>query len=148
MTIPRHRTRRERGSASVEAVIGVPVFLLFIGLLFLGGRLAITQQAVQGAASDAARAASIARSQPEARSDARAAAQHSLANQEIDCLTTTVDLDTAAFTTAVGTAGQVEATVTCAVDLADFALPWVTGSRPVTATMSSPLDTYRERTRR
>jgi len=42
----------ERGSASVEAAIGVPAFLLLVGLLVLGGRTAIAQQAVQAAASD------------------------------------------------------------------------------------------------
>jgi len=53
----------ERGSATVEAVIGVPAFLLLLGLLIVGGRVAIAHQVVQSAASDAARAASIARTQ-------------------------------------------------------------------------------------
>ncbi|MFZ2428457.1 MAG: TadE/TadG family type IV pilus assembly protein, partial [Propioniciclava sp.] len=39
--------RDERGSAAVEAVIGVPALLLLVGLLVLGGRTAIAQQAVQ-----------------------------------------------------------------------------------------------------
>ena len=55
------RFRDERGSATVETVIGVPAFLLLIGLLVLGGRIAIASQVVQAAASDAARAASLAR---------------------------------------------------------------------------------------
>ena len=61
-------TRDERGSATVEAVIGVPAFLLLIALLVLGGRIAIAHQVVQAAASDAARAASIARTAASARS--------------------------------------------------------------------------------
>ena len=32
----------DRGSATVEAVIGVPVFLLLLGLLIVGGRVAIS----------------------------------------------------------------------------------------------------------
>ncbi len=140
-----HRTRNERGSASVEAVIGVPAFLLLVGLLVLGGRQAIAQQAVQSAASDAARAASIARTATAARTDATTAARHNLANQDLDCATTMVTVDTAAFATAVGTPGQVSATVTCALRLGDIGLPGVSGTKTITATMSSPLDTYRGR---
>ncbi|WP_028707531.1 TadE/TadG family type IV pilus assembly protein [Propionicicella superfundia] len=139
------RTRNERGSASVEAVIGVPAFLLLVGLLVLGGRQAIAQQAVQAAASDAARAASIARTATAARTDATTAARHSLANQDLDCATTSVTVDTAAFATEVGTPGQVRATVSCDLRLDDIGLPGVSGTKTITATMSSPLDTYRGR---
>ena len=59
--------------------------------------------------------------------------------------TTTVTLDTAAFAAPVGTPGQVSATVTCALRLDDLGLPGVTGTKTITATMSSPLDTYRGR---
>ena len=138
-------TKNERGSASVEAVIGVPAFLLLVGLLVLGGRQAIAQQAVQSAASDAARAASIARTASTARTQATTAARSSLANQDLDCATTTVSVDTAAFGTPIGTPGQVSATVTCALRLDDIGLPGVAGTKTITATMSSPLDTYRGR---
>ena len=142
MTRPK---RNERGSAAVEAAIGVPAFLLLIGLLVLGGRTAVAQQAVQTAAADAARAASIARTASAARSDASSAAHTSLTNQHLDCATTTVTIDTAAFGTPVGTPGQVSATVTCALRLDDIGLPGLAGTKPITATMSSPLDTYRGR---
>ena len=137
--------RTDRGSASVEAVIGVPTFLLLIGLLILGGRTVIAQQAVQAAASDAARAASIARTVTAARTDASTAARYSLTNQNLDCATTTVTVDTAAFATPIGTPGQVRATVACALRLGDIGLPGVHGTKTITATMSSPLDTYRGR---
>jgi Flp pilus assembly protein TadG len=136
---------RERGSASVEAVIGVPAFLLLMGLLILGGRVAIAHQVVQSAASAAARAASIARTQATARTDATTAAQHSLANQQLDCLTTTVTLDTTGFTTTVGTPAQVRATVACDLDLSSLGIPGLPASLPITETMSSPIDTYRGR---
>ena len=135
----------ERGSASVEAAVGVPAFLLLVGLLVLGGRTAIAQQAVQAAASDAARAASIARTVSTARADASSAAHTSLTNQHLDCATTAVAVDTVAFGTPVGTPGQVSATVTCALRLDDIGLPGIAGTKTITATMSSPLDTYRGR---
>ncbi len=137
--------RNDRGSAAVEAVIGVPAFLLLIGLLILGGRTAIAHQAVQAAAADAARAASIARTVTAARSDASRAAHTSLTNQHLHCAATTVTVDTSAFGTPVGTPGQVSATVTCALRLDDLGLPGLTGTKPIAATMFSPLDTYRGR---
>ena len=100
-------TSDERGSATVEAVIGVPAFLLLIALLVLGGRIAIATQVVQAAASDAARAASIARTAASARADATTAARHSLTNQDLACATTSVTVDTSAFGAPIGTAGQV-----------------------------------------
>ena len=53
--------RDERGSAAIEAAIGVPAFALFVGLIIFGGRTATTHEALQSAAADAARSASLAR---------------------------------------------------------------------------------------
>ena len=85
--------RDERGSAAVEAVIGVPAFALFVGLIIFGGRTAMTHGAVESAAADGARTASIARTSQEARSGAEEAARASLANQGIDCITVQVSID-------------------------------------------------------
>jgi hypothetical protein len=56
-----------------------------------------------------------------------------------------VDVDTSGFRVPVGLPAQVRATVTCVVALGDLALPGFPGSRTVTATAVSPVDTYRER---
>ena len=42
-------------------------------------------------------------------------------------------------------AGSVAATVECRLDLADLSVPGIPGSRLIEATISSPLDTWRER---
>ncbi len=139
------RADRQEGSAAVEAVIGVPAFLLFVSLIIFAGRVAIATQAVESAANDAARAASISRSAGPAASAARTAATTALANQDLSCRSTSVTIDISGFAAPVGTPASVRATVTCVVDMADLALPGVPGTRTVTATMSSPLDTYRER---
>jgi len=135
----------DRGSATIEAVIVVPAFMLFVLLIICGGRLAVTRQAVEAAAADAARAASIARTQGQASAGARAGADASLANQGLRCTTRQVAVDTAGFAVPVGTPATVTATVTCAVDLSDLTLPGVPGTRTITAAARSPLDTYRER---
>lgn len=137
--------RDERGSAAIEAAVGLPAFVLFVGLIIFGGRTAMTHSAVESAAADAARSASIARTISEARTDAKAAAQASLSNQDIHCLSVNVLLDLSAFGTPVGEPGSVAATVECRLDLADLSVPGIPGSRLIEATISSPLDTWRER---
>lgn len=137
--------RRERGSVVIEAAVGVPAFVLFIAMIIAAGRVAMAHQAVDAAAADSARAASIARSQPAARDSAETAAAASLADQSLQCSSTSVDVDTAGFTAPVGTPARITASLSCVVALADVALPGLPGHLTVTASMSSPIDTYRER---
>ena len=139
------RPREDRGSATIEAVIGVTAFGLFIAMTVAGGRVALSRQGVETAANDAARAASIARSSSEASADARSAAIGSLADQDIKCTTTSVQVDTSGFSAPIGTTAQVTATVSCTVKLSDLAVPGMPGSRTITETVSSPIDAFRER---
>lgn len=137
--------RDERGSAAIEAAIGVPAFALFVGLIIFGGRTATTHEALQSAAADAARSASLARDADVARAAAREAATASITNQQIGCSAINVDVDTTDFSKQPGVPGSVNVTVSCRLDLSDLAVPGVPGSRVLQATMSSPLDTWRER---
>lgn len=137
--------RREQGSATIEAVIGVPAFILFVGLIIFGGRVATSHGAVESAAADAARSASIARDSHDARDDAHTAARASLSNQNLNCTTVTVQVDTSDFNKQVGLDGAISVTVTCRLDLSDLAVPGVGGSKVIRATASSPLDTWRQR---
>lgn len=134
----------ERGSEAIEAAIGIPAFMLFVALIMAGGRLAIAHQAVESAAADGARSASVVRSQGEAHGAATSAASSSLTNQGLDCLTRTVSVDTSGFLVPVGTAGTVSVTVSCVVNLSDVAVPGLPGTQTITSTMVSPVDTYRE----
>jgi Flp pilus assembly protein TadG len=137
--------RDERGSAAIEAAVGVPAFLLFIALILGAGRVAIARQAVEAAATEAARSASIERTQPASARAAGEAAAATLANQHLPCLSTLIDVDTSGFAVPVGTPAVVSATVTCVVNLGDVSVPGLPGRLTITETMSSPLDTYRGR---
>ena len=139
------RRRPETGSAAIEAAVGLPAFMLLIALVILAGRLSIATQAVQASASEAARVASIARTQGAASSAASAAAAASLANQNLNCARSAVTLDTTGFEAPVGTPAQVTATVRCVLNVGDLSLPGIPGTKTVTGTASSPIDTYRER---
>ncbi len=133
----------ERGNATIELVVGIPVFFLFVLLAVAGARLAMTHQATQAAAADAARSASIARSPAEARSAAQSALSSSLNNASVRCSRSSLSLDTSGFSRPVGTAASVTAQVTCTIDWRGIELPGL--PRTVVASMSSPLDTYRAR---
>jgi Flp pilus assembly protein TadG len=138
-------TRRdERGSAVIETVICVPAFMLFVFLIMIGGRLAIAQQAVEAAASEAARTASMSRTQGGAHARAATGAQTSLDDQGLRCTSTEVDVDTAGFAASIGTPAKVTATVACVIDVSDLPLPGLR-AYTLTSTMSSPIDSYRER---
>jgi len=141
----RRRRRDDRGSAAIEAAIGVPAFGLFVAMIIMGGRVEIAKQAVDSAAFEAARAASIERTQDEAIASGSSAAASSLRAQNLRCTSTGIAVNAAAFNAPLGTTAQVTATVTCHVDLSDLTLPGVPGQRVITATGSSPVDAYRER---
>lgn len=133
------------GSVSLELVILGPGLLLFIAVVIFGGRVALAGQSVDQAASEAARTASIARTGAEADSTAGASAQAVLAQQGLQCQTLTVSVDTSGFARPAGTPATVTTTVSCVVNLADLSIPGIPGSRTVTASASSPIDTYRQR---
>ncbi|GAB4005300.1 TadE/TadG family type IV pilus assembly protein [Nocardioides ultimimeridianus] len=135
----------ETGSAAIEAAIGVPAFALLVGLIIFGGRTANAHEALQSAAADAARAASIARDARTATTDARTTATASVTNQHIRCTRVDVTVDTSDFNKAAGVPGSVAVTVSCRLNLSDLAVPGLPGSKTFSSTMSSPIDTWRER---
>jgi Flp pilus assembly protein TadG len=143
--VTRPPARDQRGSASIEAVVAVPAFALFVGLIIFGGRTATTHQSVQTAAADGARVASLERTSSSARTAALRAATTSLRNQGVDCLNIDVTIEAGQFARTVGQDATVSVTVACRLNLSDLSVPGVPGSRLVTATMASPIDTWRQR---
>lgn len=139
----RRRPDADRGSMSIELAVLAPALMLVFGLTIAAGRLANAHNAVDNSAAAAARAASLSRTAPEAREAAHAAAQRELAGRH--CTAITVTVNTGGFAIPVGQPATVRVTVTCPVRLADIGLPGLRGSRTVTATAVSPLDTRRER---
>jgi Flp pilus assembly protein TadG len=136
---------QERGSISLEVAILGPVLLLLLGLAVAAGRITVSGGAVEAAARDAAREASIARDASTAGAAARAAALDSLARQGLRCAGLAVTIDTSGFRTPVGQPAQVSAVVTCAVTLSDLAVPGLPGTKTLRGQFTSPLDRYRER---
>ncbi|SFI10972.1 TadE-like protein [Streptosporangium canum] len=71
----------ERGSLTAETVLLAPVFLLFMLFLVGAGRVVEAQGEVNGAARDAARAASVERTLSDAEDAADRAAKESLSGE-------------------------------------------------------------------
>ncbi len=152
-TIRSHRQRRgqgrparlagagERGTAIViELIILAPLFMALVCLVLLFGRMLNAKSAVDGAARDGVRAASLARSPRAAVTAAYTAVAGDLAGpQRTFCASWTVHTDTARFVPG----GQVVVTVTCQVRLADLALLSVPGSKTITASYPAPIDRFR-----
>ncbi|MFE9812497.1 TadE/TadG family type IV pilus assembly protein [Streptomyces sp. NPDC005548] len=140
-----HQCRTDEGSAAIEAVIILPVLIMFLCLAIAGGRIVTSGSKIDSAAEDAAREASIHRTADSAQSAAHAAAAESLNDQGIRCSSTSVSVDTGGLSVPVGQVGTVTVTVECTVPLSDLLLPGVPGARTLTATASSVVDLYRMR---
>lgn len=106
---------RQTGSATLELAIVSPALILTLLL------------AIEAAARDAARQASIARDPAAARTQATTSAQTTLHAQHIDCPAT------------------ITAHLTCPLHLSDIAAPGFPGTETITAQFTSPIDPYRAR---
>jgi Flp pilus assembly protein TadG len=129
-------TGRDRGSMSVEFVLLAPAFVLLMLLLVLGGRVVEAQGQVDGAARDAARAASVQENSANVGGAIQGAADG-------DLYTTGHQVCTQAPTDkwAPGNA-SVSVTIQCTINLSFF--PGL-GSMTMTGSAVAPLDTYVER---
>ncbi|MBV1851742.1 TadE/TadG family type IV pilus assembly protein [Catellatospora tritici] len=136
---------RERGSATIELAVLTPVAIVFFIAVLMAGRIGLARQAADAAAYDAARTASLARTEGTAGTQARDAAARSFAAQGIRCKTMTVATDTSGFDVPVGQSATVRVSLTCVADFSDIVLPGMPGSATLTSTFTSPLDTYRSR---
>lgn len=133
----------ERGSVTLELAVLAPVLIIALLFMIAAGRLAQAHQAVEAAARDAARQASIARDPATARQDATSSAQAALSREGLKC-PARVSVDTSGFSRPIGAPATVTAHVTCTVQLADVALAGVS-TTTVRASFSSPIDPFRGR---
>ncbi len=124
--------RSDAGSMTAETVMLAPVLLLFLLFVVGAGRIVEAQGEVNGAARDAARAASVQRSLAEAESAATEVAQSSLSG---DC-SPQVSLSGTEWKAG----GVVKATVTCQLDLGFLGF---SGTRQMTGDSVVPLEQFR-----
>jgi Flp pilus assembly protein TadG len=144
VTARRHRrTRRlraeESGSVATELVLLTPLLILMLLFVVALGRLAGARLDVNGAAAQAARAASIARDPSTATAMAQQTATSALGSDHVTCGNLTVTTNTSQFQPG----GQVAVTVTCTVALSDLVGLRLPATETVSSTSTSVIDTYR-----
>jgi Flp pilus assembly protein TadG len=143
--IVRRECGREDGNAALELVVLAPVILFLLGFVIAAGRTSTAQGAVDAAARDAARQASISLTPAAAEAAAQSSARAALSQDGLDC-NPQVLVDTSQFDTVpVGQPASVTAIVKCRVPLSDLVVPGIPGSRLLTFQFTSPLDPFRER---
>jgi hypothetical protein len=80
-----NRGTGDRGVVTTELVIVMPVLICFLFLVIAAGRLTDAKSDVVGAASDAARVASLQQSAGAARAQAQAAATDTVSGENLNC---------------------------------------------------------------
>jgi Flp pilus assembly protein TadG len=140
----RRNLRAKRGSISVELAVLAPGLVLLLLLVAAGARVVEVQGHIDGAARDAARAASIARSYGQAVAAAEQAAQADLGTTSL-CAPGTVSVQVAGYPAVpvVTTAGAaVTVTVTCQVDMSPFKTLGFGAAKGFTGQAVAPLDPF------
>lgn len=137
--------RRDDGSAALETAILAPPMLTFIAMAVIGMRVEVAGGSIEGAAHDAARAASLASDSSSAYVAATTTAHRSLDRQNLHCSRLNIVVDTSGFAKDPGEAATVAVTITCRVTFADVAAPGMPGSKRLRASFVAPIDTYRSR---
>ena len=135
--------RAQRGSISVELAVLAPGLALLLLLVAAGARVVEVQGHIDGAARDAARAASAARSDTQAVAAAQQAAQADLGTTSL-CTPDTVGVQVAGYPAVPVAAapGAVTVTVTCQVDMSPFKALGFGVTKRFTGQAVAPLDPF------
>jgi Flp pilus assembly protein TadG len=131
--------RDDRGAVSTELVLLTPLLIVLLLFVVALGRFASARLDVDGAAAQAARAASIATTPAAATATAAQTATAALGTDHVTCAALTVRTDTASF----APGGSVAVTVTCSVTLSDLVGLRLPATESVSSTATSVIDTYR-----
>jgi len=142
--ICRRRSRRpDDGMAVVETVVLTPILIVVLLAAVMAGRFESARLHVDTAASNAARAASLARSPAGADAAGLAEAHRSLSDAGVACPSPHVTVDTAGFRPG----GVVKVSLTCHVDVGDLAgMAFLPLNTAITKTSVAPVDRYRQAT--
>lgn len=138
-------TRDDRGAASVEFALLIPVIVLLFGVVVGGARVWLARATVDQMAGAAARAGSLARTPAEAVSAAEALARAQAATDGLSCAALGVEVDARSLATPPGTPARLQVEVECVVPLADVLVPGWPGDLRLRSTATAVLDTYRGR---
>jgi Flp pilus assembly protein TadG len=124
---------------ALELALLTPLLVAFMMVMVGLGRVVEAQSQVDGAARDAARAASLARTTAGANRAAAAAANDTLSGRKWCRRVPATTVDFSQWRRG----GQVSVAVHCDIDLAGLSLIGFRASRGMTGTATAPIDTLR-----
>lgn len=139
MRIVTRLRRDEHGSVAAELTLLTPVLIVLLLFVVFCGRLADARLRVDGAAHQAVRAATLARSSAQATHDARVTAETALGQAGISCR----NLGVIARVGSLRPGSTVIVRVRCEISLSDLSLLGVPGSTTAEASASSVVDQWR-----
>lgn len=134
---------RERGGAMVELVIVSPLLLAMMLFVVGLGRLGTAREAVDGAARDAAREASIARTTTGAVAAAGDMARATLAEKSVSCPAPHVVTTFSPRAGHLTAGGTVTVRVECKVQNSDVMMSGLPGTATLHGIFTAVVDTYR-----
>lgn len=129
----------DRGSVAVETAVVAPALIILLLLVVFAGRVSQAEAAVQRAASEASRAASLEFDAAAATEAAQSTVAANLASSQVVCSNLETDIDV----TDLVPGGRVSVTVRCEAPMSDLALLGVPGQRTMSATSIEIVDRYR-----
>ncbi len=129
----------DRGSVAVETAVVAPALIILLLLVVFAGRVSQAEAAVQRAASEASRAASLEFDAAAATEAAQSTVAANLASSQVVCSNLETDIDV----TGLAPGGRVSVTVRCEAPMSDLALLGVPGQRTMSATSIEVVDRYR-----
>jgi Flp pilus assembly protein TadG len=133
----------EHGGAAVEIVVVAPILVVMLLFVVGLGRLGTAREAVDGAARDGAREASIARRTIDATSAASDTVNATLAEKQVSCPNPAVHVDYAPTPGRLTAGGTVTVRVACTVQNGDVVLSGLPGTSTLHADATAVVDTYR-----
>jgi hypothetical protein len=138
-----NRGARDRGVVTTELVIVMPVLISFLFLVIAAGRLTDAKSDVVGAASDAARVASLQESAAAAQAQAQAAATDTVSGENLNCKDGP-QVDTEFLPSGEFERGAtVHVEVTCTVDTRDLTFIGLPLSVTLVEEAWEPIDAHR-----
>jgi Flp pilus assembly protein TadG len=135
--------RAERGGAAVEIVVVAPMLIMMLLFVVGLGRLGTAREAVDGAARDGAREASMARETGAATDTARQIVSDTLAEKKVSCPNPNVAVDFAPTPGKLTAGGTVSVHVDCVVQNGDVVLSGLPGTSTLHGASTAVVDTYR-----
>jgi Flp pilus assembly protein TadG len=135
--------RREQGGAAVEVVVVAPLLIFMVFFVVGLGRLGTAREAVDGAARDAAREASIARNTVDAQSTAKDIVMQTLAEKKVSCANPKPDVQFSPDPSRLTAGGTVKVVIDCTVQNDDVGAWGLPGTRTMHGEFTAVVDTYR-----